>query len=327
MPIELEVISGADQGRKATASQDAALRVGRGETAELALTTDPLVSLEHFVLSWRDRAWIVTDRNSRLGTFVNGQRVAQGEVRDGDVLQAGQTRFRVRLVAESGVSVATACKPLFREDWVPVVAAGLRAQSESVFALLDAARDPHVLGLLLVEDVEYQSLYEGAQGEALADFAPYLAELPVAAPLTDVLTRDGWGRSWGVFLTSAKPFAEVRRHFRRFLTVQSPDGEPMLFRFYDPRVLRVFLRHCNGEDATTFFGLVTSYFIEGEVPGTVLRFTPDESGATEEVIELGPCVDARSDAPWAQAILKGCSDLSAEDRLDLLHGWAQALER
>ena len=33
----------------------------------------------------------------------------------------------------------------------------------------------------------------------------------------------------------------MRRHFRRFLTVETEAGEALSFRFYDPRVLRPFL--------------------------------------------------------------------------------------
>lgn len=217
-------------------------------------------------------------------------------------------------------------KPLFRPDWVPQIVDLLRDHGH-LYVLLDAARDPHVQGLLIVEELAYRSLYEGAQGEELADFAPYLLELPCEASLLDVLVRDGWGKSWGVFLTSAEPFDAVRRHFRRFLLVEAPDGEEVLFRFYDPRVLRVFLPHCNAEEARSFFGPVASFLVEGETAGELLRFTPVAKGVSLETISFGPCVDALPDLPWVKPILEGFTDLHEDERLDLLRGWSDAVRR
>src|ERR1700758_3214926 len=91
-------------------------------------------------------------------------------------------------------------------------------------AILDAARDPKVLETLRKSDQRYQSLYEGAKGEELAEFAPYLVELPSDSALIESLVRDGWGKSWGIFLTAASDYRETRRHFRRFLLVKAPDG-------------------------------------------------------------------------------------------------------
>src|SRR5262249_26873291 len=99
----------------------------------------------------------------------------------------------------------------------------LRRQGGTTFALLDAARDPKVLPLVRSSGEPHQSLYEGGQGELLADFAPYLVELSRSPGLLDTLLQQGWGRSWGLFLTSYQAFKEVRRHFRRFLLVRFED--------------------------------------------------------------------------------------------------------
>lgn len=235
--------------------------------------------------------------------------------------------MRIKLENQSDAATASAWKPHFRPEWTPRIASFFRLHPQPFYALLDAARDPHVLGLLIVEDLRYQSLYEGPQGEELADFAPYLVEIPADAPLLDVLVRDGWGRSWGLYLTSTASFAEVRKHFRRFLLAQTPDGEEALFRFYDPRVLRVFLPQCNAEEARAFFGPVTCFLTEDETPSTVLRFTNSAKGVNREAFPLGPCVDTTADKPWVQAILREYADVSEEDRLDLLRGWKAALPR
>ena len=46
----------------------------------------------------------------------------------------------------------------------------------------------------------------------------------------------------------------------------------MLFRYYDPRVLRVYLPTCNFDELQTVFGPVMHFIQEGEVPTELLRF-------------------------------------------------------
>src|SRR5262249_39807517 len=114
----------------------------------------------------------------------------------------------------------------------------LRHQPEPLFAILDAARDPRILALLVNSKEERPSLYEGAQGDRLAAVAAYLVQLPSASRFLDTLVQEGWGKSWGIYLTCNQPFKEVRKHFRRFLLVKTEEGKELYFRFYDPRVLR-----------------------------------------------------------------------------------------
>jgi hypothetical protein len=168
----------------------------------------------------------------------------------------------------------------------------LNGQAEPLFALLDAARDPRVLEVLRLSGARHRSLYEGAEGKALADFAPYLVELPLDSPLREPLVHEGWGRSWGVYLTCPQPFAEVRKHFRRFLLVKSEeDGRTLYFRFYDPRVLRIFLPSCTPAGAAEFFGPIREFFVEAVDPGILIRLAPGDHGAvqTTQAVSIGAC--------------------------------------
>lgn len=59
---------------------------------------DRRMSREHFVAEWSEGSWKVRDLTSRNGTFLNDQRVDRiVEVRDGDLLMAGDTVFKVRI--------------------------------------------------------------------------------------------------------------------------------------------------------------------------------------------------------------------------------------
>jgi hypothetical protein len=155
-----------------------------------------------------------------------------------------------------------------------------------LFALLDAARSPRVLELLRGSGEEHQSLYEGPKGEELADWAPYAVRLPAPSRLLETLVREGWGESWGIYFTSRKTLAEVRKHFRHFLMVKLAEGRDAYFRFYDPRVLRVYLPSCNTAEAAQFFGPVRDYLMEAKESDTLLQFMNTGRGAAREALFL-----------------------------------------
>jgi len=148
----------------------------------------------------------------------------------------------------------------------------LRAEPEPLYAILDAARDPLVLALLLESEEKHQSLYEGAKGDRLVASAPYLVALPRESSFLDALIEEGWGSSWGVYLTCDQPFDEVRKHLRRFLMVELDARKPVYFRYYDPRVLRVFLPSCTPQEAAEFFGPIGAFAMESEDSQSLLRF-------------------------------------------------------
>ncbi len=142
------------------------------------------------------------------------------------------------------------------------------------FAVLDAARSPRVLPSLVASGARHQSLYEGWKAQELAEVAPYLTALPSSSPLWDVLLGDARGDAWGVFARADVSFEDLRRHMRRFLRVQAEDGRRMLFRWYDPRVLRAYLPTCTPAERETFHGPVRAFVVEGETPSSALRLTP-----------------------------------------------------
>ena len=78
----------------------------------------------------------------------------------------------------------------------------------------------------------------------------------------------------------------MRRHFRTFLKVSSPEGKHLYFRYYDPRVLRSYLPTCNAQEMTTVFGAITAFFVEGENPEVLLQFTPGKEGPVQKDIDL-----------------------------------------
>jgi pSer/pThr/pTyr-binding forkhead associated (FHA) protein len=94
-----------DAGRY-LAVQDAVLpltadvvRVGRSLVADVHLD-DATVSRRHAIVVRRGDETVVLDDRSRNGVFVNGERVTQAVLRDGDVIQLGRVTIRFVEVGE-----------------------------------------------------------------------------------------------------------------------------------------------------------------------------------------------------------------------------------
>ena len=123
---------------------------------------------------------------------------------------------------------------------------------ESWYVVLDAAKDATFLEDSAYADVYAESLYAGAKGAAYADVAPHLCALAPGGVLWKYVCH-GWGASRSILFQTRDDFVQMRKHLRQFLLVSDPAGKKMNFRFYDPRVLRAFLRVClnriNEDDA------------------------------------------------------------------------------
>ncbi len=138
---------------------------------------------------------------------------------------------------------------------------------EHSYAILDGAACRELLQVLAEHKPQYYCLYEGELQPDVESCAPHLVELLPGHPFTEWLLSELPGKPWGIFARSAQKLRPLRKHFRSFLIVQNEQGQNLYFRFYDPRVLRIFLPTCDAEQFTKFFGPVTSFICEGEKGG------------------------------------------------------------
>lgn len=160
-------------------------------------------------------------------------------------------------------------------------------EAANVYAVLDGASVEELLPKLYELEPEYECLYRGELEPDMAEVAPYLVRLEPETEFADWVVEAGWGRHWGVFAVTDADLRAAHKHFRSFLTVYDPAGKPLLFRYYDPRVLRVYLPTCNAEELHTVFGPVSCYLLEGEDPATLLRFRLEGDGLRREAVALG----------------------------------------
>lgn len=156
---------------------------------------------------------------------------------------------------------------------------------EYTYAILDGASVPNLLQVFAEHDPRRICLFRGELGLEVAAMAPYLVELQPDSKFADFVL-DGWGRHWGIFMRSAGSITDLRKHFRGFLKVRDPKGRVLYFRYYDPRVLRVYLPTCNAGESRMLFGPVARYLLEDETPNILLRFFVDNNGAHAEKVVL-----------------------------------------
>jgi hypothetical protein len=170
-------------------------------------------------------------------------------------------------------------------DRVDVIRGKLfRDEGGAVFAILDGASVQGLLQKLADLQPEHVCLYRGELEPDMAEVAPYLVKLDKEGQFTNWVLDRGWGNHWGVFAESNSDLNALRNHFRRFLTVHDASGKPLLFRYYDPRVLRTYLPTCNAEELKAMFGPVESYMMEDESAAGILRFRL-KSGALAKSVE------------------------------------------
>jgi len=131
-----------------------------------------------------------------------------------------------------------------------------------LWAVLDAARDRRIFPALDLLDRDYCCLYAGKLHPRLARAAPYLVRLEPGDRFSDFLIAEGLGRNWGTFLRTRTSFDLLRKHLRTFLRVKDEKGRKMIFRWYDPRVFRVYLPTCTAQELRTVFGPVDQYLVD-----------------------------------------------------------------
>jgi hypothetical protein len=301
MVVILEAVSGPVLGRRIEVQGGSIVRVGRTGKSDHPIVEDGYLSSLHFSVECDGAQCRIRDLGSSNGTFVNGSRVTEQVVQEGDSVVAGGSTFVIHvdlLPAVTGVGMtmaATAPTPIAVATKVMVDSApqqsgytpaeralleALYASGEEVFAVVDGARDTRIPAFLDAAGEPYTSL--DTSGRAAA----YAVALPADSRLVHVLIKDGWGRGWGFYGTSRASLETVRAHFTSFVSLQTPSGAPMTFRFWDPRVLRAMLPAMPPEEIDAFFGPCERIIVEAEKPSMALEFSRTPGKPRQQTIVL-----------------------------------------
>lgn len=104
MLVNLKVTDGPYRGRIFTFTQHDSFLIGRNPEAHLCLPEDRYFSRNHCLLEINPPRSFLRDLGSTNGTFVNGQRVREVFLNNGDRIQCGETILSVEVAVEDSGS-------------------------------------------------------------------------------------------------------------------------------------------------------------------------------------------------------------------------------
>lgn len=157
---------------------------------------------------------------------------------------------------------------------------------DHVYAVMDGASAENLLDHLYEDRPEWFCLFEGDVEPDVAEVAPYVVKLEAGTPFTEWVIREGWGHHWGIFAVAPATLRAMRNHLRSLIKVQDSTGKVVIFRYYDPRILRVYLPTCEIDEMDEFFGPVSFFAAECADPKVMRTFHPRDDGVREDSLDL-----------------------------------------
>lgn len=106
MQVNLKVTSGPYKGRIFSFTQHDSFLIGRSPDAHLCLPEDRYFSRNHCLLEMNPPHSYLRDLNSTNGTFLNGQRVKDASLNNGDRIQCGETILVVEVTTTAPVDLS-----------------------------------------------------------------------------------------------------------------------------------------------------------------------------------------------------------------------------
>ncbi len=101
MNVILTIATGPEAGRELPVGPGEVVTVGRTSRSNVALAQDTFLSGVHFALECGESGCRLLDQGSANGTFLNGIRVMEAALADGDQITAGQTVFSIHVAADA----------------------------------------------------------------------------------------------------------------------------------------------------------------------------------------------------------------------------------
>lgn len=157
----------------------------------------------------------------------------------------------------------------------------------AIYCILDGASDKSIYPMLKGSKWEYKCLYKKNvhfEGERMIDelaaTAPYLLKLDPEKMSIDSILRERIGKNQMILFESSAPMEELLDHCSSMLKAMDEDGKVINFRYYDPRILRVYLPTCTDEEIYIFFGDFDTVWVEGENED-VLEFEKHQEKSVE----------------------------------------------
>lgn len=142
MRMNVAIQTGELRGKTIVVEEGQTVSIGRTEKADFPLPQDTFLSRVHFALECGAGGCRVVDRKSANGTYLNGQKVSAAEVKDGDVILAGQTEFLLRITAvpaeEPAMPAAVSITELPPKEAISPAAEGLNLAQQAAAVRMES---------------------------------------------------------------------------------------------------------------------------------------------------------------------------------------------
>jgi pSer/pThr/pTyr-binding forkhead associated (FHA) protein len=100
MQLTIEVTEGPLLGECIELSEGQVAIIGRASRSDFRIALDPYLSCRHALVECTQDACRIRDLNSTNGTWLNGSRVEDAVLLDGDMVLAGHTMLRVKIESQ-----------------------------------------------------------------------------------------------------------------------------------------------------------------------------------------------------------------------------------
>lgn len=152
-----------------------------------------------------------------------------------------------------------------------------------LYGVLDCAVDPALHDHCARLEPEFAVCLFDRVDPKVKAASPHLIELTPTDPLSRAWRTGGWGRNWGVLLSSRADLRTVKLRLKRFTQARLPDGSgPVLFRFWDPRVMRIYMPLLQPDEVEGWFTDIDRWIVATADGKGSLRFSRNGAGVAAE---------------------------------------------
>lgn len=144
-----------------------------------------------------------------------------------------------------------------QRDTDPTASQGLQLEPFR-YAVIDLASAPSLRPMVsTMTSPLAETLFDSKFPRELLQVGPWLVRLSKAPEVDNALTGMAADVPWGYYIHSTSEIVGLRQSLRRLNLVRLPDSsQEVLFRYWDPRVMDVYLRVMTQHQRTRFFEFI-----------------------------------------------------------------------
>ena len=289
--LALRVVGGPGTGALFNVPAGSAI-VGRAPECALVVP-DAGLSRQHFEVAWNGESWQIRDLDSRNGITVNGRPAGATTVWPGDEIRAGETTMRLEgapapLFASTTPTLSAGAPPAAPGSLLSALTSTVHQDSaRRLYAVVDGAQAFDLAFAARLMGHDLYTVFSGSLGRTVAQVGPCLVVLHEPSAFLAKWV-DSMGRHAGVLLEGPPDLELLHAHLRSIFVATDESGQEYFFRFYNPRVFRVFLPTCREDELREFFGPVSRWIVETEDGSGLATYALTDAGLVSAAIATAP---------------------------------------